>query len=37
MNTSSYNQTVEKKMKQGGRTKPVDGCAIKGKTKPPVF
>tara|TARA_R110001599_G_scaffold81044_1_gene218860 strand:- start:2486 stop:2779 length:294 start_codon:yes stop_codon:yes gene_type:complete len=37
INTSSYNQTVEKKMMHGGRTKPVDGCAIKGKTKPPVF
>jgi hypothetical protein len=24
-------------MMRGGRVKPVDGCAIRGKTKPPVF
>jgi|TARA_R110002012_G_scaffold312131_2_gene522257 hypothetical protein len=24
-------------MFRGGRVKPVDGCAVKGKTKPPVF
>ena len=24
-------------MNRGGRVKPVDGCAVKGKTKPPVF
>ena len=26
-----------KAMFRGGRTRPVDGCAIKGKTKPTVF
>ena len=26
-----------KAMNRGGRVKPVDGCAVKGKTKPPVF
>ena len=25
------------KMMGGGRTKSIDGCAVKGKTKPPVF
>ena len=34
---SSYNTTIEKKMMSGGRTKSIDGCAVKGKTKPPVF
>ena len=34
---SSYNKTIEKKMMSGGRTKSIDGCAVKGKTKPPVF
>lgn len=34
---SSYNTTVQKKMMGGGRTKSIDGCAVKGKTKPPVF
>ena len=24
-------------MMRGGRVKPVDGCAVRGKTKPPVF
>ena len=34
---SSYNTTVQKKMMHGGRTRPIDGKAIRGKTKPPVF
>lgn len=29
--------SATKNMSKGGRTRPVDGCAIKGKTKPPVF
>ena len=34
---SSYNTTVQKNMMGGGRTKSIYGCAVKGKTKPPVF
>jgi len=34
---SSYNDIIMKKMSVGGRTKPIDGCAVKGKTKSPVF
>ena len=29
--------SAKKKMMGGGRTKSIDGCAVKGKTKPPVF
>ena len=32
--SSSYRPQA---MSKGGRTRPVDGCAVKGKTKPPVF
>lgn len=35
---SSYKPlSATKNMSKGGRTRPVDGCAIKGKTKPTVF
>ena len=29
--------SATRNMSKGGRTRPIDGCAIKGKTKPPVF
>jgi len=34
LQASSYKPQA---MNRGGRVKPVDGCAVKGKTKPPVF
>jgi len=34
LEASSYKPRA---MNRGGRVKPVDGCAVKGKTKPPVF
>ena len=38
ISSSSYKPlSATKNMSKGGRTRPVDGCAIKGKTKPPVF